>query len=1259
MNGKPDWQHLKQLCPDADERLVREHLARLDDSYFRRFGPEEVARHVRGLSRVTPEHPVEVLAVPGADNRCELTVLAFDYPGEFSLITGVLAGLGFSIVTGDVYTYARAAAPGPESRQALLRRGRHKPVFVDPLQRRRIVDHFSGDAEPGAAPDAWLGELRRRLERVIGLLEQGGREEAKQQVNEMVARRLEELTAESAPVLYPVTIEVENHRPGVTRLRVVSEDTPAFLYALSNALALRDVAVESVRIATVDRRVEDELDVVDDQGEPIRDPDALDRIKLSVLLTKQFTHFLGKAPDPYSALARFEQLVSDILALPERGQWLGLFSNPRHLQDLARLLGASDFLWEDVIRQQYETLLPMLRIHVGEKHFAEPVDTIAARLEAALAGAYTPEEQRRRLNEFKDREIYLIDFDYILNAGANFRALAEHLTVLAEGVVNAAVRLAYARLTARYGVPRAVAGLEARHAVFGLGKFGGAALGYASDIELLFVYSDNGRTDGTEPVDNVEFFEHLAREATALILAKREGIFHVDLRLRPYGEDGLLASSLDHFCGYYAPQGAAMAYERLALVRLRAVGGDPELGAQVERLRDEFVYASGALDIRELRELRQKQLAEKTRPGEINVKFSPGALVDLEYDVQILQVIHGRERADLRTPRIHRALNALRDAGVLESGEGERLAAAYDFLRYLINGLRMLRGSARDLCLPPAGSDEYLHLARRLGYEPKPGLTPAQQLHLEYEAHTAAVRAFVERHFGRDSLPGPAAGSVADLVLSEAVAEDLRRRILAHAGFRDPDRAYVNLRGLAAEPAGREKLARLAVLACDMLAHQPDPDMALNNWERFAAGLPDRHAHYERLLSQPMRLSILLNIFATSQFLADTLARNPEFFDWATDPANLRGVRRRTDLDRELEQYAGAPADTGEWLDAIRRFRRRETLRIGTRDIGLHAPIREVTLDLSTLAESLTQAALDRAWGEVRRVRPSGPDDLPERFCVLAFGKLGGLELNYSSDIDLLGAYAERGAPGEDEPFVLAMERLQHFLSQYTGEGHAYRVDLRLRPFGKEGALVPSLAALEDYYRHEADLPEIQALLKLRPVAGSLAVGQTFLERIRPVLLQRRRREDLVASVEKVRGIALHRLAERGETLTDVKSGLGGLRDVEFMVQGLQLLHAPDHPELLGGNTLLALDALARARVLDAGLADSLREDYVFLRRVEHYLQILEDRQIHALPQDPRELEALAKRMLGPDAGAGRFMERLRECLGRVRKAYEEHWLRG
>ncbi len=1258
---KPDLEAFIAACPGLDERLVGEHLARLAEDYFGVFSLEEAAAHLACIARLSPENPVEVLFDSGEGRRLDATVLAFDHRGEFSLIAGCLAALGFNVSSGDIFTCGAerdAAQDAPRRRPA-----RRDRAAVDPRARRKIIDRFSGEIPPGADREAWCGEARALLGTVLGLLDRGDDESVRKAahlVNDGVARRLAEMQVDAASLLFPVSIEVDNDAGPWTSLRVVSQDTPMFLYALSNALALQGIAIERVRIRTHGHRIEDRLDVLDARGRKILEAEQLSRIKLAVLLTKQFTYFLNRAPDPYMALARFEQLVGRVLEAPEHGRWVEMLSSPDALKDLARLFGASEFIWEDLIRQQYETLLPMLAPHLGGRRFADSPAALKQCLDAALAGAETLEARCRVLNEFKDRELFLIDLDHILCPSHDVRELAEHLTRLAEVVVAAACRCVYEDLVARHGEPRTVAGLPARWAVFGLGKLGGVALGYASDVELLFVYSDSGCTSGPGAIENSEFFGALVKKLSAAIAAKREGIFQVDVRLRPYGLSGPWACSLESFCDYYGAGGKAHSYERLALVRLRAIGGDPELGRQVERLRDEFLYAADSIRIPELRELRARQLKEKVPPGACNAKFSPGALVDLEYDVQILQLMYGKDRPRLRTPRIHEALAGLSEAGVLSADESAHLGEAYYFLRRLINGLRMLRGSAQDLFLPPMDSDEFTHLARRMGYERGGPLEPGQALRADFETHTARVRAFIERHFGRESLPGPAGANIADLVLSEQMPEDARRKILLGLGFRDPARARVNLRGLAGSGAQRDAFARLAVLASDYLRGVPDCDMALNNWERFVSALAGeaRERHFALLMRQPKRLEILMGILAGSQFVADTLIRDTEFLDWVTDPGNLHAVRDTAALGRELAGCGDLPHDA--WLNAVRRFRRREILRIATRDICLRSPMTSVVSDLSSLAEAMTSAALERVWRDLAaESRAAGVGDPERRFCILAFGKLGGGELNYSSDIDLLGVCDDAGADREARVppiFDRAMELVHRALSAHTEEGHAYRVDMRLRPYGRAGHLVSSRAELVEYYRRRAALWEVQALLKLRPIAGALDVGRGLLDDLAPALCAPRNAAEVARSIDAMRDKVARAGGQDG---IDVKSGIGGIRDVEFLVQGLQLAAASRTSAVLSGNTLKALDLLAREGVLPAEAAAQLAQDYAFLRRVEHCLQIMEDQQIHVLPEGEAEREALARRVLGGASTAQDFMTALTQCQDRVRAAYVRHLREG
>ena len=1194
---------------------------------------------------------------------------AADHPGLFSLITGVLAAGGFAIDSGAAYTYARAAGRPPAGgraagasrtapRRAAAGRGvrRARPLRPAPAARAMIVNRFRGrrvtDGAGGQSVAAWRQHTERRLAEALADVERGVPEDARRRVSELVADAIRSQWQEP-PVLHPVQIEVAN-QPGAsaTRMRIVAEDTPLFLYSLSLALALHGVVIQRVRIHTEAGRVEDVIDVVDQAGSAIEDPDLLDQLKLSVLLTKQFAYFIGVAPDPYAALRRFEQLadtIATIADVPAEGQLAGLLADPRVMGDLALLLGSSEFLWEDFIRRQYETLLPML---TGRRRTAGRDDaTVAQRLESAVDAASTADDKVAALNAFKDREAFLIDLDHILDPDASVAQLAARLTRLAECVVESALRLAEEELRPRFGTARTLGGIATRPAVLGLGKLGGGALGYASDIELMFVFSDHGYTTGPEQIGNADYYERLAQATVQRISAKREGIFEVDLRLRPYGAAGPRAVSLESFADYYGPGGAALAYERLALIRLRAVAGDRTLGARMERLRDELVYRAGAIPLAEVHEMRRRQVAEHGSGERLNAKFSPGGLVDVEYAVQMLQVRYGPEHAVLRTSSVHRALRALAEEGILAAAEAGQVRGAYDFYRRLINALRMWRGSARDLHLPPAGSAESGHLARRMGYRDSGELSAPQHLYLELEQRRAEVRRFIDTHLGHGSLGAGSVSGIGDLALLLAEAGEPPPEaapIFRRLGFAHAERAVANLARLVRHAPDATEFARLAVLAADQLAVQSDPDRALNNWERYVAALGNPEHHFQLMLLQPMRLDLLVRIFATSQFLADALVRRPDLFDWVTEPRRLHRRRRIEDVVGDLDFGS-------DWLARIDAVRRREILRIAIRDYCLAAPATDVMHELSVVAEALISAAVDKLTADQPAVR--------SRACVLAFGKLGGQELNYSSDIDLVALYDDRDLPEAQRAAVAQAvgelaRSLDRVLAARADEMAAYRVDWRLRPYGGSGELAHSFSSLAAYYAGPANDWEVQALLRMRPVAGNRAAGEALLATARAAFGRfgddaATRGARAFATIERLRDLAV---AEHGQSRLrrgqDIKSGVGGIRDIEFLVQGLQLQHLPAHPELVCGNTVRALDLLRRVGVLGSDSADLLREDYLFLRNLEHFLQVFEDRQVHVLPSSPDTLATLARRMLGRGASAEQFQSLLATVTARVRATY-------
>jgi len=733
----------------ADEaEALRDFAARMGQVYAASHSAEEISLHVRLAGELSAARPARVTvagAPPGAPpGTLDVTVVGLDFFSEFALLCGVLSASGLDIESGRVHTSAPPArVPAPPPRRPRGRRARPVPVS-GAASGRIIVDEFRVTSRDPPA-DGAVSRLEQRLEAdVLELLALVGRGRA-EEARVLIDRRLAERFSRGAPpdaALEPLEIVFDNEKdPRWTRMEVRGRDTPGFLYALATALAVRDIYVQEVEIMSVGAEARDRFLIATRDGRKIDDPSQLAALRAGVALLKQFTHVLPIAPDPALALRSFSQLVDRLLG--SRPEGLSLTASPEGLRELARLFGASTFLWEDFLRLQAEHLLPVLG--TWRRRPLRGRGELLAELEARLARAPSFGDERRELNAFKDEEMLLADMRHLLDPDVDLVAFSRAITDLAEAVVEAALRACRDEVARGHGEPLDERGEPCPLAAVGLGKFGGREMGYASDIELVFVYGSPGRTAGTG-VDAGVFFEGVVRELTGFIAARQEGIFHVDLRLRPHGAKGPLATPLATVRDYYRSGGGAAPFERQALLKLRRVAGDLALGAEVERVRDAFVWSEEPWDRRDALHLRERQCRELVPPGRFNVKYSPGALVEVEYAVQYLQIEHGRADVRLRTPSTLDGLDRLREAGLLEGGVCERLRAAYVFWRATADALRMVRGNARDLLLPESGSEEERFLARRLGYAGPDWAAAADAFLADVTRHRDEVaRIFTER----------------------------------------------------------------------------------------------------------------------------------------------------------------------------------------------------------------------------------------------------------------------------------------------------------------------------------------------------------------------------------------------------------------------------------------------------------------------------------------------------------------------------------
>jgi glutamate-ammonia-ligase adenylyltransferase len=489
------------------------------------------------------------------------------------------------------------------------------------------------------------------------------------------------------------------------------------------------------------------------------------------------------------------------------------------------------------------------------------------------------------------------------------------------------------------------------------------------------------------------------------------------------------------------------------------------------------------------------------------------------------------------------------------------------------------------------------------------------------------------------------------LLLASGLTQAAAAALLAPYGLTDVKQADANLQSMAGEPRTRLLLARILGELLAALAGTADPDQGLNQWERFLQAGLNRGQLFDYLNGTPRMLHLLCTILGNSPSMADTLIRDPLLVYWLAEEQVLTRRPSRDMLAASLRMMLANVKAAELRLDALRRFRRRETLRIGVRDLLKLADVPETTAALTDLACVLIQAAYEIAEAGLRgqHGRPMHKDRqgrvVETGFAVIAMGKLGGGELNFSSDVDLIYVYAsENGAtvPGgraggrgssqavsNEEYFERLARAVTKALADVTQEGHVFRVDLRLRAEGTSGQLARSLERYEQYYRTRGEQWERMALLKAWPVAGDLTVGRAFLNRIGPFVFDRAGSEPatVIAQVKAVKDMIDAKMEGRGQERRNVKRGRGGIREIEFIVQAAQILCGGRQPDLRDRSTLGALNKMAFHRLLSAKNRQDLERAYLFLRDVEHKLQMVHDLQTHALPESSDELARCAIRL--------------------------------
>lgn len=727
----------------AQARMSSRHLARMGATYASIFTDAEIKMHTEMAESLTPESPVKLHAQPLSDKDWRVTIVAFDALGELSVICGLLFEFGVDIMEGSIFTYEPNGADGPEARNRVRPyRRRWRPGMDRHDPRRKIVDVFTVRSMADHFGEEDWQRYREHLSAFVKAL----REKKQNEVQGELAKRVAEVMSRLAhreKTLLPVEIAVDNtSSQDYTVLRIDAPDTTGFLYEFTNALSLNGIYIASVRIHSLGNRVHDTLFVTDVQGRKITDPHRQYQLRLATALVKHFTHLLPHSPNPQSAMLNFRALIGNLFSQTDWANQLASLERPDVLETLSRLLGVSEFLWNDFLRMQHANLFPLVT-DFTQLAYPKPQALLQHELEQQLNSSENWQDKVDAINSFKDREMFRIDMRYIMNVNPDLPLFSRELSDLADVVVQTVYELCRSQLEAQYGQPRLPSGEPCGLSVCALGKLGGREIGFASDIELIFIYEGEGHTDGAEQISNNEFAVKLVNKIRKSVKSRHEGIFEIDLRMRPYGKAGSLAVPFNLLQKYYGKDGAAWDYERQALVKLRPLAGDDDFSALVTTMRDALIYVDKPFVVSSLRAMRQRQVQQLVAGGTINAKFSPGGLVDLEYLVQGLQIISGKRHFEVRRTNTIEAMEALNRLGVLSGEEYASLRMAHLFLRRLIEALRMVRGNAKDLAVPTPDSDAFKFLARRLDYG-----DDAERLYGDLMQHTATVQKLSDQMLG-------------------------------------------------------------------------------------------------------------------------------------------------------------------------------------------------------------------------------------------------------------------------------------------------------------------------------------------------------------------------------------------------------------------------------------------------------------------------------------------------------------------------------
>ncbi len=968
-------------------------------------------------------------------------------------------------------------------------------------------------------------------------------------------------------------------------------------------------------------------------------PESLRAVALATLAT----------PMPDMALNNLERIGSVV----PREELLAVCGKKAMLSRLLNICGSSPFLTNILCRDPlyFRELFVRKEIDVGRSE----ADTLSL-LRSQVGRDTDYQAVLPLLRRFKSMEILRIAARD-LNGLAPLEEVTAELSGLAAATLQIAFEVARRQLVTEHGAPlmRTPAGeREADLTVIGMGKLGGRELNFSSDIDIIYFYSsDDGETSGVDDgqggvrgrISLHTFFVKLAEMVNKAISQVTDDgfVFRVDLGLRPEGKNGDMAASIRSAEIYYESWGQS--WERSAMLKARPVAGSLELGEQFLRLIGPFVYRK-YLDynlIEDIMGMKKKIDASlaRSQEGEYNIKLGRGGIREIEFFIQALQLVYAGKNPALRVKNSLQALIALRDARIISPEDCAALSEAYRFLRLVEHRIQVVQ--ERQTHSLPRKEEELRALARRCGYLRANG--PAKFAET-LESHRRKVSAIYGALFlSRDERLKVEVQPEVYYFFDRKAPADLIKDMLAERRFENVDAAYENLLMLRDGPPrahlterARRILENIAPLLLQEIFASPAPDMALTNLERFLCAVGSRSTFFALLAENREILKLMVSLFGMSEFLSKIFVSHPELLDSMVSRAYASFLKGRGTMETELDALLAQADDFEEKLDALRRFRHEEFLRIGMNDIYGKVGQTEIAMQLTNLAEVCLAAACRMAREELGRFgRPTYRDEeetvQEARFAILAMGKLGGNELNYHSDLDIIYIYDYQGyTDGEKqttnhEYFAKLAQKIILILTSQTREGYVYKIDTRLRPSGNAGPLVTSLESFRNYHREEAQIWERQALTRARVTLGEEPLKGGIEEIIRQTVYGRSADDAVRKEIHRLRMRMENELAKESEGNYNIKTGRGGIVDIEFVVQFLQLRHGKEFSLIRSTNTLVAMKAMKVCGLMAEADFTALVAGYKFLRRLENRLRIIHDYSMNDLGGPTKYLNRLARRL--------------------------------